>query len=97
MLLTHYSNPNQSYHSETEKMGRPLKEYDPSISSYLESGRLSISNLFVCNDKTVISASSVCDGDKHCWQNEDEKHCDQFFNIKPQPELCKTILSEGLY
>ena len=53
-------------------------------------------NLFVCNDKTIILASSVCDGEKHCWQNEDEQYCKQFVNIRPHLEFCNINLPEGL-
>ncbi len=48
---------------------------------------------FSCNDKTLISATSLCNGMTDCFENEDEMLCIYFDNLFYPLDLCKFIKS----
>ncbi len=50
----------------------------------------------MCDDGTLISASSVCDGIKDCYTNDDEEHCSNFTYLVPHSELCMKIMHRNL-
>ena len=53
-----------------------------------------IGHYFVCNDKTLISVFSICDGKSHCEGNEDEWYC-HYFDALVYPQ--KLFLVKNMY
>ena len=64
--------------------------------SYQASHKTTFPHPFSCNDKTLVSATSLCNGIKDCDGNEDELLCTYFDNLFYPVELCTFIKSANL-
>ncbi len=82
------------YYQEPNEITKP--SINSSISSYHKNGHLAVTNLFICDDGTMILASSVCDRLADCFGEEDEQYCLKFTHLEVHSELCNMITKEGL-
>ncbi len=62
-----------------------------SVEMFNKHNGLSIDNLFICDDKTMISSYYLCDGVMDCKGNEDEKNCHIFTHLFLPTQFCKEI------
>ncbi len=56
-----------------------------------------ITNIFICYDKTSISALSLCDGLTDCPDEEDEVFCHSFNNLFYPSQICEMLGNAYLY
>ena len=66
------------------------------LDKYHEDNLISILHHFVCDDKTLISTSYVCDGMADCNGTVDELYCKYFSNLYYPSQLCSMIRSFNL-